>query len=52
MIEVRLMREKDYPAVKQIVESLTQWFDDRARNVSVPIDIRHQHGFVAVSGVM
>jgi len=50
MIEVRLMQEGDHPAVKQIVESLSKWFDDRTRNISVPIDIRHQHGFVAVSG--
>jgi GNAT superfamily N-acetyltransferase len=50
MIKVRLMQERDHPAVKQIVASLTQWFDDRARNVSVPIDIKHQHSFIAVSG--
>jgi GNAT superfamily N-acetyltransferase len=50
MIKVRLMQKGDYPAVKQIVQSLTEWFDDRARNVSVPIDIRHQHGFIAMSG--
>jgi GNAT superfamily N-acetyltransferase len=44
------MQEGDHTAVKQIVESLSQWFDDRARNISVPVDIRHQHCFVAVSG--
>lgn len=31
-----------------MVESLPEWFDETARSRSIPIDIQHQDGFVAV----
>ena len=32
-----------------VAEDLPEWFDETARTKSIPIDIRHQEGFVAVS---
>ena len=32
-----------------MVESLCEWFDETARSRSIPIDIQHQDGYVAVS---
>ena len=39
--------EADYSAVGEIVAGLPEWFDERAKTTSIPIDIRHQRGFVA-----
>jgi GNAT superfamily N-acetyltransferase len=44
---VRPLNESDYAGVDAIVVGLPEWFDERARTVSIPIDIRHQRGFVA-----
>jgi GNAT superfamily N-acetyltransferase len=45
---IRPLVESDYSAIDELVAELTEWFDERARTTSIPIDIRHQHGFVAV----
>jgi GNAT superfamily N-acetyltransferase len=39
--------ESDYSGVDELVAGLPEWFDERARKTSIPIDIRHQRGFVA-----
>jgi ribosomal protein S18 acetylase RimI-like enzyme len=44
---IRPLGESDYAAVADLVASLPEWFDDHARTTSIPIDIRHQRGFVA-----
>jgi GNAT superfamily N-acetyltransferase len=31
----------------EVVAGLPEWFDERAKTTSIPIDIRHQRGFVA-----
>jgi GNAT superfamily N-acetyltransferase len=45
---IREMTRDDYAEVVQIAESLPEWFDQTARTHSIPIDIQHQGGFVAV----
>ena len=42
------MARDDHTGVILVVESLPEWFDETARSHSIPIDIQHQHGFVAV----
>lgn len=37
----------DYASIDELVAGLPEWFDERARSTSIPIDIKHQHGFVA-----
>ena len=44
---IRALVEADYSEVIEVVAGLPDWFDDTARTISVPIDIRHQCGFVA-----
>src|SRR4051794_26598036 len=44
---IRLLIASDYSDVDQVVAGLPEWFDERARITSIPIDIRHQRGFVA-----
>jgi GNAT superfamily N-acetyltransferase len=46
-IIIRPLCEPDYADVAAVVASLPEWFDERARTTSIPIDIRHQQGFVA-----
>jgi predicted N-acetyltransferase YhbS len=51
MNESMIIRETtrdDYAGVVQIAESLPEWFDQTARSHSIPIDIQHQGGFVAI----
>ena len=43
---IRALVEADYSEVIEIVAGLPDWFDDAA-SISVPIDIKHQRGFVA-----
>ena len=45
---IREMARDDHAGVVQIAESLPEWFDETARSHSIPIDIQHQGGFVAV----
>jgi GNAT superfamily N-acetyltransferase len=44
---VRTLIESDYAGIDEVVAGLPEWFDERARTTSIPIDIRHQRGFVA-----
>jgi hypothetical protein len=44
---IRPLVESDYAGVNEVVADLPEWFDERARSTSIPIDIRHQRGFVA-----
>lgn len=44
---IRTLVPSDYPAVLDLVAGLPEWFDATARTQSIPIDLRHQHGFVA-----
>jgi GNAT superfamily N-acetyltransferase len=46
-VSVRPLSESDYANVDEIIAGLPEWFDERARTTSIPIDIRHQRGFVA-----
>ena len=50
MITVREFAESDYAAVVAIAENLPEWFDEHARRIAIPTDIRHQRVFVAVDG--
>ena len=45
---IRTLAEPDYSGIIELVAGLPEWFDDTARTTSIPIDIRHQRGFVAV----
>ena len=50
MLEIRATRAADCRAILDIVESLPEWFDEDARLRAIPTDIKHNDGFVAVSG--
>lgn len=43
---IRALVEADYSAVVEVVAGLPDWFDETAI-ISIPIDIKHQRGFVA-----
>ena len=47
--QIEPLDTKHYSGILEIVERLPEWFDETARTRSVPIDLRHQFGFVAVS---
>src|SRR5512134_3735896 len=44
---IREMTVADHAAVLAIAEGLPEWFDETARRQSIPIDLKHQEGFVA-----
>lgn len=48
MITIRQITEADYTAVAGIVNDLPEWFDADARERSIPIDVQHHNGFVAI----
>ena len=48
-IKVRPTQEQDHPAILAVAEALPEWFDADARGRSIPTDLRHQEGFVALS---
>ena len=50
MPEIKPLEEEHYSGILAVVDNLPEWFDETARSRSVPTDIRHQEGFVAVSG--
>ena len=50
MIQIQPLDKEHYSGVLAIAENLPEWFDESARSKAVPTDIRHQLGFVAVSG--
>ncbi len=49
MITIRPTHANDCPAILDVAESLPEWFDEDARLRAIPIDIKHNDGFVAVS---
>ena len=49
-IQILPLEEEHYSGILTVAEGLPEWFDEHARSKSIPIDIRHQEGFVAVSG--
>ncbi len=49
MAQIQPLAEEHFTGILTIVENLPEWFDETARSRSVPTDIRHQHGFVAVA---
>jgi len=48
MVETRRIQEEDYSGILRVVEALPDWFDSDARNRSIPIDLKHQDGFIAL----
>ena len=50
LIQIQPLEKKHFSGILTIVENLPEWFDESARSKAVPTDIRHQMGFVAVSG--
>jgi len=49
MTETRPIQDSDHAAIVAVAEALPEWFDEDARGRAIPTDLRHQHGFVAVS---
>ena len=45
---IRQLTHDDHAGVIETAKALPEWFDETARKKSIPIDIRHQDGFVAV----
>ncbi len=50
LTKIQPLEGEHYSGILTIVENLPEWFDESARSRSIPTDIRHQEGFVAVSG--
>ena len=48
-ITIRQLEPSDHAAILVIANGLPEWFDETARRCSIPTDIRHQQGFVAVA---
>ena len=48
-IHLEPLETKHHAGILTVVEHLPEWFDETARTRSVPTDLRHQSGFVAVS---
>ena len=48
-IRIEPLETKHHCGILEIVEILPEWFDETARTRSVPTDLRHQLGYVAVS---
>lgn len=49
MIETRPIQKRDHPGILAVAEALPEWFDSDACGRSIPADLRHQDGFVAIS---
>ena len=47
MIILRHMTDQDHSVVLAIAARLPEWFDERAREVAIRVDLRHHRGFVA-----
>ena len=50
LTQIQPLEEEHYSGILTITEGLPEWFDEAARSKSIPTDIRHQEGFVAISG--
>lgn len=46
---IKPLEENHHSGILALVDNLPEWFDETARTRSVPTDLRHQLGFVAVS---
>ena len=49
MIKTRHIQDEDFTGIVNVAKALPDWFDEDARTRSIPIDLRHQQGFVALS---
>ncbi|MBI5119187.1 GNAT family N-acetyltransferase [Candidatus Poribacteria bacterium] len=47
MIAIRPLSQDDCDAVVGIADNLPEWFDEHARHAAIPIDAKHQNGFLA-----
>jgi GNAT superfamily N-acetyltransferase len=47
VLMIRAYTPADEPGVLAVAEDLPEWFTPQARQVSIPIDLRHQVAFVA-----
>lgn len=47
-IRIESLEPNHHEGILSIVENLPEWFDETARTRSVPADIQHQPGFVAI----
>lgn len=45
---IRTMAPGDIEGILDVAQTLPEWFDDTARDVSLPVDLRHHTVFVAV----
>jgi len=43
------MTDADHSAVLAVATGLAEWFDEHARTIAIPADLRHQRGYVAES---
>ncbi|MCP4547506.1 MAG: GNAT family N-acetyltransferase [bacterium] len=39
---------QDHPGIIAVADALPEWFDQDARTRAIPLDLRHQEGFVAI----
>ena len=49
LTQILPLEEQYHSGFLTVAEDLPEWFDETARAKSIPIDIQHQEGFVAVS---
>lgn len=49
-MQVRRATPEDLPAIATLAQGLEGWFDEHARTIGIPTDIRHQTVFVATEG--
>ena len=47
---IRQLQPEDVSEVLDIAQGLPEWFDEDARYRAIPIDLRHQEGFIALQG--
>ena len=49
MISIRPTEEIDHAACLAVARTLTEWFTEDAQERAVPVDMKHQRGFLAES---
>jgi GNAT superfamily N-acetyltransferase len=47
-VQIRPAVPDDIPAILSLARGLDAWFDEHARTVAIPTDVRHQTTFVAI----
>lgn len=50
MFRTRRKTERDLKSILAVARALPEWFDKDARLRALPVDVRHQQGYVAVAG--